>query len=309
MSGNINCKSIILDENINHPTLPLHQTNTDNFILFSDVADECVKLKFSNNRSVILSEGKNRLTCQESMYILPVKDLTSPFYLLGNNKTIKSNITGNDLVQRLMNGNKLCINVVQLTGIGSVNITGTIVNLQNSIIQELTESITIDDTTTYLSTNKWLQITSIVFSPEITNIVYNIGAINVYNKMNASIEIVGIDVDVCPKKNKIPSIQVQLTNVCNLPNNKCLFKSIENIAADSSGIVDHIRTDAVVNRGCNIGTTSESNYILSYRDYYEYFQNDENCIKSRDNESDGLIIKLSWTNVTSINLNLIYRTI
>jgi hypothetical protein len=209
-----------------------------------------------------------------------------------------------------MYGNRLCLNIKTIKESGMVFISGTSVdNISGQVNENDNETFHIDTLSMYLTKKKWYIITSIVFKRPIRSINYEIISLGMYNKLSSNIEILGINADIIKLKDSSPnqSINIQIKKIQDNNKNKITINTIEDITIQHNGIIDNLRG----NRGI-ISSLFESQqsipYQISLNDYNEYFKNFENFIQSRI-KNEGIIIKITWENIESLNLIMRLRPI
>ena len=311
MSGSINCSSIMLDESTDIPK-PVR----GNYVIYSDENDGRIKLKFSNDRTVVLAECKTILTFKELCFCAPLKGIaTMPYYLLGNESQLATKLTTNDKITRATYGHHIQINVTKLTGTGKVTITGAKINpITKTVDEQGMESFIIDEICSYFTINKWYNIISIIFDSDIKEIEYDINLLNYFNKDATNIEIVGVNIDITRtpsstfrlKSRKI--LQLEIYKIKDNGNNKFNKQIIEDITIEKYKLTDNLRTGEH-NRGVTaLFLDNTIPNTLTFDDYISYFKSTENYIDSC-NKNEGIIIKLTWETIDVVNLLLKYRPI
>lgn len=316
MAGNIGCSALVLSENITAPEL-----EEGHYAIFSDSNDNRIKIKHKNDSTIVISDGGDVVNFQEITFVAPLNDaLDSPYYLLGNISNIANRYSIDDNTVRTLFGNNLSIDVTSLNGSGIVTITGSLVDNDTGVVtKNATETFTIDEIGTYLSTGRWYKISSIIFSAGIKSIIYNIDSINMYNKSTSNIEIIGLIIDIIAlsnsssrsssRFNKNQSIQFQLFKIQDDGNNKYSKKTIEDITINTSGITDNLRTDDN-NRSDTVDffvTTSPHHF--KFNDYVTYYDNKTDNYINSSEKNEGIILKLTWSRIDVFNLILRFRPI
>lgn len=201
------------------------------------------------------------------------------------------NITGDYNTPFALSHNNLYIKVNSFTGTQTLTINGRIVDKHTLVSMSGSETITIDEATTYQTYHRYHAITSIIVSGG-SGINYGIGRIGYFDDNQEDMIILGYRTEIEAQIDT--DMRLQILNIRDLGNNKFDIFYLEDLEFNNIGtgeVIDHIRTGAN-NRNMS-GTPvnfwpDDSKLFLGQNDFLDYFDESEYSVNSSMN--GGLII-------------------
>ena len=249
-----------------------------------------------------INHGLNDIIISEN---IPVDGVVSTkLTWLGEQRVEASAQSGTYVTDFACNNQHAAINVLSLTGSGTVIFTGVSMSESSGLpVSGVTESFLVDATGRYQTSKKWLEITNIEIPVGITAISYDVGVLGYFDMQNSNFKVISLRVDMT-SGGVNANLSLKLIKVQDDGNNKISLVTIEHIGVNGTtkSVVDEVRAGADDRSYTSSATlwVNGTNFCIKQSDYDEYFLNDENVMLAAS-KGEGFIVELEGTNGGNIN--------
>ncbi len=295
--GVVGCGHLQIYETISEPA-----ASTD---IVSFFVDTDVKVKFSDGTvKIITRKSASVLESNEIALNSVLKgSATNPYFILGSDSSMATGLTATDSTTRHLGGHRLAIEVVSLTGSGTVVIAGTYITNGTGVPTTGTRTIVVDTASQFYSTTeRFITITSITIPAGIIAINYNIASLCGYNKGLVDMKVTGFRLLMSQGTGGSQSAQFRAWVIRDNGSNKITKIPIEDITVSTTAITDTLRSTRDVSGTFfsglpHVPLAGTGTVHMDFTDYLTYFTSGETEVRSSTKELEGLIVRLDWTNL------------